>query len=312
MLWPNLESRHKPLAMKHIVFFFIVACLASCTFNKQFYLPVKLHNLKEIAAYNTETHDITYVHLDGDDRQVRVTNKQNKIQELNYNIVAHTFRSKNGNKLYGWLLTPKHSETHITLLFLHGNSDNFFSDLPAVIPLVKKGFEVFVIDYSGFGFSEGKATRSNVLTDANASLDYLHNIMQKGNSLVIYGQSLGGQIAAACAAENQTLINGLVLEGAPSSHKAIGAYSFPHLKFFANLLIHEGYSTVKAIQKIHKPVLVIQSTEDKTVPYEMGQTIFEHANEPKSFYKIQHDHITGPLFYADSISYKIENMLKAN
>jgi len=56
--------------------------------------------------------------------------------------------------------------------------------------------------------------------------------------------------------------------------------------------------------------LVIHSTEDETIPFEMGQEIFKHANEPKDFYEIEKCHIFGTNYYADSISARINKMIK--
>lgn len=41
----------------------------------------------------------------------------------------------------------------------------YFSQVTIVKPLVEKGFNVFVFDYSGFGYSEGKAKRKKLPTD---------------------------------------------------------------------------------------------------------------------------------------------------
>ena len=114
-------------------------------------------------------------------------------------------------------------------------------------------------------------------------------------------------MSAVVAQKRQTEIDGLVIEGAFSSHKDIAAKT---AGIFGRMFVSEKYSAYKAIQEFEKPVLVIHSTEDETTPFEMGQKIFNNANEPKEFYEIKGCHICGPDFYADSISLKIQNMLK--
>jgi hypothetical protein len=37
--------------------------------------------------------------------------------------------------------------------------------------------------------------------------------------------------------------------------------------------------------------------------------LFECANEPKEFFEIRHEHITGPVYYSKEISEKIRKML---
>ncbi len=56
--------------------------------------------------------------------------------------------------------------------------------------------------------------------------------------------------------------------------------------------------------------MVIHSSEDVVVPLWMGRKIYDRANAPKTFYEIKHPHIAGPMYYADSIAYKIREMVK--
>ena len=128
----------------------------------------------------------------------------------------------------------------------------------------------------------------------------------KGTKLVIYGQSLGGHLAAVVAQQRQDDIDALVIEGAFSSHKDIASKT---AGIFGRIFVSEKYSAFKSIQEYKKPVLVIHSTEDEIIPFKMGQKIFENANAPKEFYEIKKCHICGPEFYADSISQKIINLL---
>lgn len=206
------------------------------------------------------------------------------------------------------MLKPKNANPTITLLHFHGNAGFLLSQYQAMTPLLKYGFQAFVFDYSGFGFSDGKATRDNVLLDGNSALTYIKSRDDvKNTKLVIYGQSLGGHLSAVIAQQRQIDIDALVIEGAFSSHKDIAA---KFAGFLGRIFVSEKYSAYKSIPNYKKPVLVIHSTEDEIIPFELGQKIFANANEPKEFYEIKKCHICGPEYYADSISEKIKNMVK--
>ena len=158
-----------------------------------------------------------------------------------------------------------------------------------------------------FGFSTGKATRKNVLTDAHAALDYIKTRSDVNTTkLVIYGQSLGGHLSAVVANQRQNDIDALVIEGAFSSHKDIAA---DMAGFIGRILVSEKYSAYASIPSVKKPVLIIHSTQDETIPFKMGQKLFEKANHPKEFYEIKECHICGPRYYADSIAQKINRLL---
>jgi len=227
-----------------------------------------------------------------------------------YTIESVVFKSSSGNNLNGWMLKPKNTKPAITLLHLHGNGGWLLSQFRAITPLLKHGFQVFIFDYSGYGYSEGSATRDNVLMDGNSALTWLKSRPDvQQTPIVIYGQSLGGHLSAVVASQRQNEIDGLVIEGAFSSHKDIAA---DRGGFLGRIIVSEKYCGFESIRSFKKPVLVIHSTEDKVVPFEMGQKLYENANAPKEFYEIVNCHICGPKFYADSISQKIKKMLNSN
>ena len=279
----------------------------SCSFNSAFLQPDKITSTKLKFANGTST-DTTVVFFKGDNHQPIFLKNGKDTINLDFTIESVVFESSNGNKLNGWILKPKNTIPTITLLHLHGNAGFLLSQLQAISPLIKKGFQIFMFDYSGFGFSEGNATRKNVLADALSALDYVKTRQDvKDTKLVIYGQSLGGHLSAVVGALRQNDIDGLVIEAAFSSHKDIAAN---FAGFIGRLLVKQGYSAIKSIKEFHKPLLVIHSTEDQLIPFYMGKKIFDNANSPKEFFEVKKGHICAPTYYADEILNKIKNMLK--
>jgi len=287
-------------------FIIIISCLlSSCSFNKLFLQPTKLSSEEKKLRIKLGS-DTVFVLYSGSNYQPAFL-KKNDTLDMGFTIESVVYKSANGNLLNGWFLKPKNQSAPITILHLHGNAGCLLNQFQGVSPLIKKGFQVFVPDYSGFGLSEGKATKKNVLTDALSSLDYLKSRKDvKNTKLIIYGQSLGGHVSAVVAEQRQNDIDGLVLEGAFSSHKDIAAHVIPVL---GRLFVKQGYSATRSIKKFHKPVLVIHSTEDETIPFNMGKKLFNAANAPKEFFEIKKCHICGPDFYPDEISQKIQAML---
>lgn len=285
-----------------------MAFLTACSFNKMYLQPTKVPAHMKKLTMKSET-DTTLVLFSGDYQPTFFKNKQDTIA-LDFTIESVVFESSNGNKLNGWVLKPKNEIPTITLVHFHGNAGFLLSQYQAMTPLIKYGFQIFVFDYSGFGFSEGKATRKNVLIDANSALSYVKSRPDiKDTKIVIYGHSLGGHLSAVVAEQRQADIDGLVIEGAFSSHKDIASQT---AGIFGRILVSEKYSAFKSIRTFKKPVLVIHSTEDEVIPFKMGQKIFDNANAPKEFYEIKKCHMCGSDFYADSISQKIINMITVN
>ena len=282
----------------------VLSLLSSCSFNKVFLKPTKIPAATKKVSFSIPPDTVkTTIKFSGDTHQPTFSQKGNDL-DLSYTIESIMFKSANGNNLNGWILKPKNQTATITILHFHGNGGSILQQYQAIDPLMKGGsFQIFMVDYSGFGFSEGKATRENVLTDGLSAFDYLKARPDvKDTKLIIYGQSLGGNLAAVVAKEKQQDVDGLVIEGGFSSHKEIGG-------FFGKLLVKEMYSSKDAIRDFHKPVLVIHSSEDKVVPFALGKKIFDNANQPNEFYEIKKPHIYGPVFYGEIISEKIKGLL---
>jgi fermentation-respiration switch protein FrsA (DUF1100 family) len=298
--------------MKFALTILTVILLSACSFNKMFLQPTVPPPIPQdkdkVTLTSTTSKDTTIIEFNTTTFQPIFFNSNKDTINFDYTIESVVFKSSSGNNLNGWLLKPRNANPQITILHFHGNAGFILSQYRAMTPLLNHGFQAFVFDYSGFGFSEGSATRNNVLLDGNSALTYLTSRDDvKNTKLIIYGQSLGGHLSAVVANERQTEIDGLVIEGAFSSHKDVAAET---AGIFGRILVSEKYSAIKAIQDYKKPVLVIHSTEDETIPFELGKKIYDKANEPKDFFEIEKCHICGTNFYADSISTRIKKMIK--
>lgn len=293
-----------------VIYVLLLILLGACSFNKMFLVPYKITK-KETSK--------KFIDVNSGDTMRLVTDSLFNPIFTNDNGLTYTypfavrnvyFKNGLGNKLQGWIFKAKENNG-ISLFFTHGNGGNILYHFSIILPLVQKGYNVFIFDYPGFGLSEGKATRKNVLSSGQAAFDYfLQQEECKGNKVMIYGQSLGGHLAVCLAQRNESKIDGLIAEGAFSNHDDVGAY-VSHLGFFAKMMIREYYDGIKSIQKYTKPTLIIHSINDKVVPYKFGQKLFDNSiSTQKEFYSIDSSHILGPIYFTDSIDAKIRRMVK--
>jgi fermentation-respiration switch protein FrsA (DUF1100 family) len=272
-----------------------------------FLKPIKITPRSEQLTLRAAT-DSTIVLIKGNNFQPAFLKNNEDTINFDFTIESVVFSSSSGNKLNGWLLKPKSIIPTITLLHFHGNSGFLVSQYQRVTPLLKYGFQIFMFDYSGYGFSEGKATRKNVLLDAHSALSYVKSRTDlQATKMVIYGQSLGGHLSAVVASNRQKEIDGLVVEGAFSSHKEIAKETAGIL---GKIFVSEKYSAIKSIKKFEKPILIVHSTEDNVIQFKMGKDLFENANFPKEFFEIKGCHICGPQLYAETLSKKIRQVVK--
>ncbi len=295
--------------MKNILFILLISLfLTSCAFNNAFLNPEEIdQNLETVHV--KELSDTLKATVEKENFQPTFLDENDNILSTDYTVKSVVFKSSSGNNLNGWIIKSKEIPFNgISLLHFHGNSGFIYNQHQRIIPLLKYGFQIFVFDYSGFGFSEGESIRKNVIKDGISALSYVKNHKEfKNSEIIIYGHSLGGNLAATIAAEVENDISGVVIEGAFSTHKDIAS---EFARIFGKILVKENSNALKEIKKFHKPVLVIHSTEDQVVPYHLGKKIYDAANEPKELFTIKKPHMRGPEFYGKDISDKIIEMTK--
>jgi uncharacterized protein len=285
--------------------------LSSCAFNNKFLAPKKYdRSTKAITMSKTKTDSTVAVYSGSNFQPTFLKNGVDSIT-LNYTIESVIFKSGNGNNLNGWMLKPKSLAVTHTILHFHGNGGSILGQFSIMRPLLLKGFQIFVFDYSGYGFSEGEAKRQNMVKDGIGAVDYVKSRADvRDTKFILYGQSYGGHLAVSVAAKMQDDINGLVVEGAFTNHKDIGSNGVKN-KFtlaMTRLFIREMYSGTEAINKVHKPILIIHSNEDKVIPFDMGKKLFEKANEPKEFMEVRGEHLYALVNNVNVISEKIKKM----
>ncbi len=189
-------------------------------------------------------------------------------------------------KLNGWFIP--YNDAHLTLLFFHGNGGNISHRLHKVSQLQKLCLNIFLIDYRGYGKSQGKPSVSGIYKDAQAWLDYLTNEKKiKANNIVLYGESLGTSLAVHLAANHK--VGGVILEGAFSSGRDMAKIIYP---FIPGIFLPNIFKNSEQIIKVKEPKLFIHSKVDEIVPLALARKLYNLAPEPKEFIEIIGGHNT--------------------
>ena len=203
------------------------------------------------------------------------------------------FNASDGTRLHGWFL-PTQDKALGTILFLHGNAENISTHIMSVRWLPARGFNVFLLDYRGYGFSEGEPTFGGVQDDAESALKML--VSRPGvdaDRIVVFGQSLGGAIALYRVAHTayRENIRALVVESAFPGYRQITREKLADfwltwpLQYPLSWTVSDEYSPFRAVASISPiPLLVIHGDQDPIVPLHHGQRLFELAREPKQLW----------------------------
>ncbi len=206
-------------------------------------------------------------------------------RDVGVNFEDDFFVTKDQVKIHGWFIKGKLSASKV-LLFFHGNAGNISGRVEKVQIFYDMGLSVFIIDYRGYGKSEGSPTEKGMYLDAQGAYDYLideRNIAV--DDIVVYGASLGG--VAAIDLANQRKISSLIVDGTFSSARDMAKRIFP---FIPSFLINIKLDSIEKIKNIDVPKLMIHSIDDRTVPFSLGKKLFDAALEPKTFLSLSGDH----------------------
>lgn len=193
-------------------------------------------------------------------------------------------------QLHGWYL-PRPGATK-TLLFFHGNGGNISHRRESLTILHRLGVNVLIIDYRGYGLSEGSPTEQGLYLDASAAWDYLTG--QRGvrpGQIILFGRSLGGAVAAELASRVKPAA--LILESTFSSARDMAQGLFPRLSYL--LLMRYRFDSEARLAQVRVPLLMLHSPQDDVIPYSLGRKLYAAAHQPKRFVALRGGHNGGFL-----------------
>lgn len=198
-----------------------------------------------------------------------------------------------GTQLHGWWLPAKPGvPLKATVLHLHGNGGNLAYHLGAVAWLPEQGYQVLMLDYRGYGLSQGKPGLPAVYQDIDAAFDRLEQQPSvQGQPLIVLGQSLGGAMGVHYLSQHpqqRARLKAVVLDGVPASYREVGQFALSTswltwpLQVPLSWLVPDADSAVYAMPDMKDlPVLIFHSMDDPIVPLSNGIRLYQAAPPPK-------------------------------
>ena len=216
---------------------------------------------------------------------------------------------ENGNTINGLYASGR--DTFPTVLIFHGNAGNITHRDIILQGFNRLGYGVLLIDYQGYGKSEGTPSEKNLYLDGKASLDWLSKEKKVApEEIVLFGKSLGSGVAVELATKNS--FKGLILESPFTSIASVARSHFPYKFFPVNLLLIDKFDNAAKIQRVESPLLITHGTEDTIVDKKEGEKLYKQANMPKELYLIEGaDHNNIQYYNPQNYWAKIEEWLES-
>lgn len=178
------------------------------------------------------------------------------------------------------------------IMYCHGNKwhMDFYWQRAKLLAHVgsKHRFGVMMLDYRGFGLSEGPPTEDGLYADVNACLQWLKQKGLKNERLMMYGFSMGTAAATQLTASPTILVpNKLMLE-APFASADVMVADAAGLNLPGSFVTNLKINNAEEIKKVSQPLFWIHGVNDNFLNIKThGEVVFKnHGGTYKEAYRI--------------------------
>ncbi len=187
-----------------------------------------------------------------------------------------------GVKLRGWMIERRGKPL---LVFYGGNAMNLATVLPTADR--DKQHATLLMNYRGYGGSEGKPSEKALVQDAVYLLDKVcRETGRKPGDVVLVGQSLGSGVAVQVAAQRP--VGKLVLLVPFDSLEAVARGMAPG--FLVDWALNDTYRSDKFAPKVQCPVTIIAATHDAVVPIDHARKLAASFGRPVQWFEFPCGH----------------------
>ena len=194
-----------------------------------------------------------------------------------------------GTRLHAW-----HVKGDPLIIYFGGNAE----EVSWMIDDAQKrvaGAGWLLVDYRGYGSSEGSPSEKALVADALQWFDHF-----KSQNTYVFGRSLGSGVAVQLAAQRP--VAGLVLVAPFDSLVSVGKRHYPFLP--VDWMLKHRFDSVALAPKMKAPLLCIVASHDEIVPPEHAQRLYDAWGGPKQWVGLQgagHNSTDGAIDYWPSI-----------
>ena len=189
------------------------------------------------------------------------------------------------------------------IFYLHGNAGSLESWGSVAKYYTELNYDVFILDYRGFGKSEGRISGEEQLHE---DIQIIYNKIKetyKEEDIIVLGYSIGTGLASKIAAENSPKL--LILQAPYYSFKEMMSSQY----FFPPFILKYKFRTDKFLKQCHCPVVIFHGDKDRIIDYKSSLKLKEEFKDKIQLIILQgegHNGITDNQQY----NYELRKILK--
>lgn len=188
-----------------------------------------------------------------------------------------SIRAADGTRLHAWHV--KGPPQAPLVLYFGGNAEEVSWMVPEALQKAP-GSSWLLVDYRGYGASEGSPSEKALVADA---LEWYDHASKASRSIYLFGRSLGSGVAVQVAAERP--VAGVVLIAPFDSLVELGKHHYPFLP--VRWMLRHRFESASLAPRVTAPLLCLVAQRDEIVPVVHSQRLFDAWGGPKRWVELK-------------------------
>ena len=177
--------------------------------------------------------------------------------------------------LHGWVINSGNKKA---LIYFGGNSEDITDNIHQLKALFKN-HTIYLINYRGYGKSQGKPTERGLFSDAISIYD---QILGRHSSISLMGRSLGSGVAVYLASKRD--IEQLFLLTPYDSIAEVAQAHYPY--FPTRYLVKDRFDSTIYAKTINVPTLIVTAEHDQVVPVKHAERLRDQLKRARVSYHL--------------------------
>src|SRR5437899_4018759 len=202
------------------------------------------------------------------------------------NVEEVSIVAAGGVKLRGWLVKGDGAPAPLVIYF-GGNAEevSWLADLADHFA----GWSLLLVNFRGYGESEGKPGEKELLEDGLVIHDYAKGRSEVDSErIVAMGRSLGSGVAVHLAAHR--VLRGVILVSPYDSIVEVAKRHYPFLP--VSLMLRHRFDSLALAPRVEAPLLCLVAPEDRVIPAAHSRALFDTWRETETLHEVPHTDYT--------------------